>query len=199
MNAHNRHLLRATFIVSALMPLALATAADLPLPPAAPAWTWSGFYIGGSVGTAAGTATFSDPYGPSIFGDKVTTAGFLAGLQLGYNRQVAPRWVVGVVADTSYFDSNGSFTCMQAFTTLIGSNCEVNPRALATVAGRVGFLVDPLGHTLVYGKGGAAWTDSHISIYPNAANFQSFNGSCVPRRTGERGCGCVGWNGWRRN
>ena len=180
MNAHNRHLLRATFIVSALMPLALATAADLPLPPAAPAWTWSGFYIGGSVGTAAGTATFSDPYGPSIFGDKVTTAGFLAGLQLGYNRQLAPRWVVGVVADTSYFDSNGSFTCMQAFTTLIGSNCEVNPRALATVAGRVGFLVDPLGHTLVYGKGGAAWTDSHISIYPNAANFQSFTDPVYP-------------------
>ncbi|MGD0331877.1 MAG: porin family protein [Xanthobacteraceae bacterium] len=180
MNAHNKHLLRATFIVSALMPVALATAADLPLPPAAPAWTWSGFYIGGSVGTAAGTATFSDPYGPSIFGDKVTTAGFLAGLQLGYNWQVAPRWVVGVVADTSYLDSNGSFTCMQAFTTLIGSNCEVNPRALATVAGRVGFLVDPLGHTLVYGKGGAAWTDSHISIYPNSANFQSFTDPVYP-------------------
>jgi opacity protein-like surface antigen len=85
MNAHNKHLLRATLIVSALMPVALATAADLPLPPAAPAWTWSGFYIGGSVGAAAGTATLSDPHGPSIFGDNVTTDGFLAGLQLGYN------------------------------------------------------------------------------------------------------------------
>jgi opacity protein-like surface antigen len=180
MNAHNKHLLRATFIVSALMPVALATAADLQLPPAAPAWTWSGFYIGGSVGAAAGTATFSDPHGPSIFGDNVTTAGFLAGLQLGYNWQVAPRWVVGVVADTSYLDSSGSFTCMQAFTTLIGSNCEVSPRALATVAGRVGFLVDPLGHTLIYGKAGGAWTDSHISIYPNAANFQSFKDPVYP-------------------
>jgi len=180
MNAHNKHLLRATFIVSALMPVALATAADLPLPPAAPAWTWSGFYIGGSVGAAAGTATFSDPHGPSIFGDNVTTDGFLAGLQLGYNWQVAPRWVVGVVADTSYLDSSGSFTCMQAFTTLIGSNCEVSPRALATVAGRVGFLVDPLGHTLIYGKAGGAWTDSHISIYPNAANLRSFKDPVYP-------------------
>jgi opacity protein-like surface antigen len=152
----------------------------LPLPPAAPAWTWSGFYIGGSVGAAAGTATFSDPHGPSIFGDNVTTDGFLAGLQLGYNWQVAPRWVVGVVADTSYLDSSGSFTCMQAFTTLIGSNCEVSPRALATVAGRVGFLVDPLGHTLIYGKAGGAWTDSHISIYPYAANFQSFKDPVYP-------------------
>jgi len=167
MNAHNKHLLRATFIVSALMPVALATAADLPLPPAAPAWTWSGFYIGGSVGTAAGTATFSDPYGPSIFGDKVTTAGFLAGLQLGYNWQVAPRWVVGVDADASYLDSNGTDTCIQASTTLIGSNCQVTPRVLATLAGRLGFLVDPQGRTLIYGKAGAAWIGSDVSISPN--------------------------------
>ena len=180
MNARNRNLLRATLVASALMPATLAAAADLPLPPPLPVWTWSGFYLGGSAGAAAGTTTFSESYGPSIFGDKVNTAAFLAGLQLGYNWQVAPRWVVGVVADTSYLDSNGSFTCMQAFTTLIGSNCEVNPRALATVAGRVGFLVDPLGHTLVYGKAGAAWTDSHISIYPNAANFQSFNDPVYP-------------------
>src|SRR4029077_20745062 len=89
MYAHNKHLLRATLIVSALMPATLAAAADLPLPPRAPAWSWSGFYLGGSAGAAAGTATFSDPEGPSVFGDKVNTAAFLAGLQLGYNWQVA--------------------------------------------------------------------------------------------------------------
>jgi hypothetical protein len=33
MYAHNKHLLRATLIVSALMPATLAAAADLPLPP----------------------------------------------------------------------------------------------------------------------------------------------------------------------
>ena len=79
MYAHNKHLLRATLIVSALMPATLAAAADLPLPPRAPAWSWSGFYLGGSAGAAAGTATFSDPEGPSVFGDKVNTAAFLAG------------------------------------------------------------------------------------------------------------------------
>jgi hypothetical protein len=50
MYAHNKHLLRATLIVSALMPATLAAAADLPLPPRAPAWSWSGFYLGGSAG-----------------------------------------------------------------------------------------------------------------------------------------------------
>ena len=167
MYAHNKHLLRATLIVSALMPATLAAAADLPLPPRAPAWSWSGFYLGGSAGAAAGTATFSDPEGPSVFGDKVNTAAFLAGLQLGYNWQVAPRWVVGLQADASYLDSNGSFTCMQASAAIVGSNCEVSPRVLASLTGRVGLLVDPLGHTLLYGKGGGAWMGSDISITPN--------------------------------
>jgi opacity protein-like surface antigen/outer membrane protease len=171
MYANNKHLLRATLIVSALMPAALAAAADLPLPPPTPAWTWSGLYFGGSAGAAAGTATFSDPEGPSVFGDKVNTAAFLAGLQLGYNWQVAPRWVVGLQADASYLDSNGSFTCMQASAAIVGSNCEVSPRVLASLTGRVGLLVDPVGHTLLYAKGGAAWMGSDISITPNNSNI----------------------------
>jgi outer membrane protease len=84
---------------------------------------------------------------------------------------VAPRWVVGLQGDVSYLDSNGSFTCMQASAQLIGSNCQVSPRLLASLTGRVGFLVDPLGHTMVYGKGGAAWLDSDISITPNLTGF----------------------------
>ena len=107
------------------------------------------------------------PHGPSVFGDKVNTSGFLAGLQLGYNWQVSPRWVAGVLADLSYLDSNGSFTCQQASPIIIGSNCEVSPRGLATVAGRIGFLVDPPDHTLIYGKAGGAWLNSPISISPN--------------------------------
>jgi hypothetical protein len=149
------------------MPASLAAAADLPLRPPPPAWTWSGFYLGGQIGGFGGTSTFSDPRGPSIFGDKVKTSGFLAGLQLGYDWRVAPKWVIGVVADTNYLDSNGSFTCLQARTTLIGSNCEVRPRGLATVAGRAGFLIDPLNRTLLYVKAGGAWMDTAISIHPN--------------------------------
>jgi hypothetical protein len=105
--------------MSALMPGTLAAAADLP---PLPAWTWSGFYVGGQIGAFGGTSTFSDPDGPSVFGDKVNTSGFLAGLQLGYNWQVSPRWVAGVLADLSYLDSNGSFTCLQASPIIVGSN-----------------------------------------------------------------------------
>src|SRR5262245_54291935 len=175
MSAHKRDLLGAMLIMSALLPAISAAAADPALPPPRPAWAWSGFYIGGQIGGFGGTSTFSDPHGPSVFGDKVNTSGFLAGLQLGYNWQLSPRWVAGVLADLSYLDSNGSFTCLQASPIIIGSNCEVSPRGLATVAGRIGFLVYPPGHTLIYGKAGGAWMNSPISISPNTigviANF----------------------------
>jgi len=181
MNAHNGRLLWTILVASALMPATLAVAADLPPPRPLPAWTWSGFYVGGQIGAFGGASTLSDPVGPSIFGDKVNTSGFLAGLQLGYNRQVAPRWVVGILADTSYLDSGGSFTCMQASPIIIGSNCEVSPRALATVAGRIGFLLDPPGRTLIYGKAGGAWMDSHIAIHPNGLGpIPSFPNALFP-------------------
>ena len=74
---------------------------------------------------------------------------------------------MGLQADASYLNSIGSFTCMQPSAAIVGSNCEVSPRVLASLTGRVGVLVDPLGHTLLYGKGGGAWMDSDILITPN--------------------------------
>jgi hypothetical protein len=161
MNAHNRHLLRATLVSSALLPVASAlmpstpaVAADLPLPPPQlSAWTWTGFYLGGSAGATAGTATFSDPNGPSVFGDKVKTSGFLAGLQLGSNWEMGSRWLVGLQADASYLDSHGTYTCMKASGEIVGSDCQVSPRVLASLTGRGGFLVDPEGRTLLYSVG----------------------------------------------
>src|SRR5262249_53944152 len=129
MNVRNSLLIWPALVASALMPAPLAGAADLPPPRPLPAWTWSGFYLGGQIGAFGGASTLSDPVGPSVFGDKVNTSGSLVGLQLGYNKQVASRWVVGVLADLSYLDSGGSFTCMQASSIIIGSNCEVSPRA----------------------------------------------------------------------
>jgi opacity protein-like surface antigen len=196
MNAYNRHLLRATLFVSVLLPAALSVAADLPLPPPPPlpAWTWSGLYVGGSAGAAAGTATFSDPLGPSVFGDKVNTAAFLAGLQVGYNWQVAPRWIVGLQADASYLDSIGSFTCMQPSAAIVGSNCEVSPRVLASLTGRVGVLVDPLGRTLLYGKGGGAWMDSDILVTPNNS-FRNKDFPDAPLTGAETGAYSKAWGG----
>jgi hypothetical protein len=65
---------------------------------------------------------------------------------------------------------------MQASVTIIGSNCEVLPRALASFTGRLGFVPDAKGHTLIYGKAGAAWIRNDISINPN----NSFSGDKFP-------------------
>ena len=71
--------------------------------PVPPAWLWTGFYGGVHVGAVAGIANFTDPFGSSIFGDNVTTPGFLAGGQIGYNWE-APNspWVFGLEADLSW-------------------------------------------------------------------------------------------------
>jgi opacity protein-like surface antigen len=199
-----RHILRATSVAAALIlpviasALALSTpviAAEPSLPSRASAWTWTGLYFGGSAGAAAGTTTFSDPYGSSVFGDKVNTSAFLGGLQVGYNWQIAPRWVVGLQGDASYLTSDGSFTCMQSSAEIVGSNCEVSPRVLASLTGRVGLLVDPLGHTLLYGKGGGAWIDSDILITPNLA-FRGAKGFENVDGTGpETGAYSKAWGG----
>jgi opacity protein-like surface antigen len=169
MNLRNGHVLSVTLAASVFLSVisTLAAAADPSSTTRTPNWTWTGLYVGGQIGGFGGSATFSDPQGPSIFGDKVNTSGFLAGLQLGYDWRLNPRWIVGVVADANYLDGNGRFTCMQASPTLLGSNCEANPRVLATAAGRLGYLLDPLGHTLLYGKAGGAWTNTDITVSPN--------------------------------
>jgi hypothetical protein len=98
---------------------------------------------------------------------------------------------VGLQADASYLDSSGSFTCMQASAQLIGSNCQVSPRVLASLTGRVGYLIDPLGRTLLYGKGGGAWMGSDISITPNHTGYPTAWDApmTLPTGTAMRGAG----------
>ena len=82
-----------------------ARAADLPLEVPQPApllWSWAGGYIGAHLGGGWGTTDFADPFGASIFGDRVRTPGFLAGVLAGYNWQAAASpWVFGVEAAIS--------------------------------------------------------------------------------------------------
>jgi len=82
--------------IAALAVLLLCVPAAANDGPSAAPWNWTGFYVGGHAGAAAGLASFADPLGPPLFGGTVAAPGFLAGLQAGYNRQVAPQWVVGL-------------------------------------------------------------------------------------------------------
>lgn len=146
-----------------------ASAADLSAPPPLPVWTWTGGYVGGHIGALWGDTTFADPPGPSVFGDKVATPGFLGGWQAGYNWQVPQsRLVLGIEGDLSALASFGSNTCLASSGFFISANCRVAPNASATITPRIGFAIDPAQHTLLYVKGGFAAVHDHVDIASNA-------------------------------
>ena len=187
--AHSKNLLRATFIVSALMPATLAAAADLPLPPLAPAWTWTGFYVGGSAGAAAGTATFSDPLGPSVFGDKVNTTALLAGLQVGYNWHGATLSWAFRPTPAIWIPTAVSPACnpRRQLSARIARYRRACSRASPAVSA---FLSTRWAIRSSMARGGGAWMDSDISITPNNSNI-----SGAPEPDGDPSSRSKAW-GW---
>jgi outer membrane immunogenic protein len=145
-----------------------AWAADLPAAtkaPAivAPAWSWTGFYVGGNVGGEWGRSspTTSTVFDPSITGyfdvssvlavnaiglQRTNSSSATGGLTAGYNWQLNTA-VLSIEGDFNYFGFRGSAIgsalypcCAPAGFTIASS---VTADWLATIRGRVGFLVTP--------------------------------------------------------
>jgi high affinity Mn2+ porin len=147
-----------------------AAAADLPLkapPVAAAVYSWSGFYVGGHVGYAAGTTNWTANEAqagiPTLNGSidlfnaydpfKGTGSHFV-GLQGGYNYMLPSRWLVGFEID---FSSPNTIAGTQMFSSARIGQASYNDTVLqfGTARGRLGYAFD---HWLVYGTGGVAWT-----------------------------------------
>ncbi|WP_225709347.1 outer membrane protein [Bradyrhizobium cenepequi] len=144
-----------------------ASAADLEAAaktPRAP-WNWTGGYLGGHVGGGYGRTIFSDPYGPSIYGDVTDTPAFLVGGQIGYNWK--DNWVFGVELDASRVVSDGTNSCLVASGFVVSASCKASPNILLTGTGRVGYAFGPQDHTLAYLKGGVAWQRNRGDIVNN--------------------------------
>ncbi len=180
-----------------LLALAIALVTSVGGVPAAaePTPSWTGFHFGGHVGALAGETTVADPDGPQVFGGNILVPGFLAGLQVGYDRQLTPRWVAGLGIDASVVAASGRNTCLQSSIGLIGSSCKETPRLLATMTGRLGFLTEPHGRTMIYGDGGLAWMQTTVSANPNAVP-QGYNFSGDPAEQGEPTSITAGTWGW---
>ncbi len=144
-----------------------------PVAPAPPIWFWTGLYGGIHVGAVAGTANFTDPFGSSFFGDNVTTPGFLAGGQIGYNWQLPnSNFVLGAEADASWLNSDGTNTCLAYSGLFVSANCRAQSNMLGDLTARVGWSYGQFNHSLLYVKGGAALARNQINITTNAtANF----------------------------
>lgn len=120
-----------------------------PAPLKAPAagrsvYDWSGFYVGAAVGAGFGSAAWSFPGSNTV---TPHVAGFLAGGDIGYDRQVGP-WVFGLGASGAFINAHGTAPCPTGFFT----SCEAGLGGLHTVTGRVGYAWDRL---LPYLRAGA--------------------------------------------
>lgn len=139
-----------------------AMAADLKLPvkapvAAAPAFSWTGCYVGAHVGGSQIHSFVSTNFeGSGSTGDN--GSGAVAGGQVGCNYQ-AGNWVFGVEGEGAWSNSrsNGQITNAM-FGNPISRFDNISLSTTNTsdfsIAGRAGFTFD---RTLIYGKGGWAW------------------------------------------
>jgi outer membrane immunogenic protein len=94
----------------------IASAADLGTQykaPAAPAWSWTGLYIGGNVGggVAGLPVNDADCFECLQAGLDFKSAGVVAGLHVGYNWQFDPNFLVGLEADFDWASFSVSDNC----------------------------------------------------------------------------------------
>ena len=147
-----------------------ADAADLPLkaPAAANAvFSWTGFYIGGHFGYAAGrtdwSATDAGAAAPALAGSFDLfntfdafkgTGSYIFGMQTGYNYVLPSHWLIGFEADAS---APNTLAGSQTFTTPADGQATYNDTVLnfGTARARIGY---DFNRFLVYGTGGLAWS-----------------------------------------
>jgi outer membrane immunogenic protein len=150
-------------------------------------FSWTGGYAGISLGGRWGdvdwtTTAIGSPLGPS---DPTTSAvafdssAFRTGAYLGYNFQVAPKWLVGIEADAGWGRNNKTLAGIPG--TFGTSGLGVGPGATGfdssivklewdgSLRGRAGFLVAP--NWLVYATGGLAWQKVDINASCNGSLF----------------------------
>ena len=173
----------AAYLLSTLSgAFAPAIAADMPLKaPAAPlAFDWTGFYVGGHFGYAAGTSHWTETPvgvpGPSVsgslnlfqpFGPFDEAGSYFAGVQAGYNRMLPNRVVLGVEGDVSF----PSFPDLSGIS-IGGASTFVTPALgpetysetvvhSGTLRGRIGYAP---GSWLFYATAGFAWTYDSLTL-----------------------------------
>ena len=170
-----------------------ANAADMALKApsyAAPASTWTGFYMGVNGGAGWATAASSIDLtalaggvgGLGALGNFPVGSheinGFLGGGQIGYNWQ-SGNIVFGVEGDGDWADVEGTAPCIE----VLSCTAKVNWTADATA--RLGVL--PMSNMLIYVKGGAAWAGLNYNLSSSGVlgvAGASINSSLTTTKTG---------------
>ena len=153
-----------------------ANAADLPVkvkpPPivTVPAYSWTGFYFGANIGGGWSNKDVdyvpNDPLSTIFFYTNnsapppasASNSGLIGGLQLGYNWQLSPAWLIGVEADFDWTGVKGSTsTGGTSFAGVLSFSNAVEQKVkwFGTVRGRLGYL--PAPNLLAFVTGGFAY------------------------------------------
>lgn len=147
-------MLKQIFIGTAMLAVATtaASAADLQTSTPnyydpVPVYNWTGFYAGGILGYVGADFENNIPTNPGPTGD---AGGFTIGAQVGYNYQFAPSWALGIEADVSFQDIEGSSAA--------GSFEE---DWMATLRARGGYT---FSRYFVYATAGVAFTHRESSV-----------------------------------
>lgn len=176
------------FAVSAAASILLlsysSNAADLTFkaaPTPTPVMTWTGFYVGATIGY--GQALDSASYQaiePTFYGGAITRGeiprglspparGFLGGGTIGYNYQPGANYVVGIETDISYSDVKGTRTFVSTpilFDPTITTQQTDRLKWFGTARVRGGALVTP--SLLAYVTGGLAYgevsSETHTTV-----------------------------------
>ncbi|WP_374546019.1 outer membrane protein [Rhodoblastus sp.] len=160
-----RNLLLSTVAFAALAGSAFA--ADLPsrkeapvyVAPA-PAFSWTGFYLGADIGGAFGsTSLHSDWTGWNSH--SLDTSGVLGGGYVGYNYQLNQNFVLGIEGDFQGTGASQSFSWVTPALGGAGFTAKSSLDWLASINGRLGVSYD---RALFYAIGGAAWAQGTASL-----------------------------------
>lgn len=145
----------------AILTATAAEAADLmlmqpePMAYSAPAFSWTGFYVGANAGYGWGTVDTSIPGAPNY-----NIKGFGGGLHGGYNYDLG-GFVVGAEADFSFSDLNYT----EAFG---GATSSLRVENFGSIRARVGLPVDRF---MPYVTGGFAYGTGSFNASQGALSF----------------------------
>ena len=184
-----------------------ACAADMPVkaplqaPAAVAAAGWTGFYVGANAGWSwldsadvgvggSSTITVSQTAAPPTvpFSVGLRPDGFLGGVQIGYNYQFAPQWLMSVEADFDFANAKDSISVglPAGFPPSVATSAGENIRWFGTLRGRLGWLANP--NLLLYGTGGLAYGQveysANIDEFPTLPAGRLFAASSSPTKVG---------------
>ena len=165
---------------------------------AAPAFNWTGFYIGVNAGYEFGNKGETETTGSPAFGTLIAPGfapgslatnrgGFIGGGQIGYNQQFG-TFVAGLEADIDFVDARRSASFTGAVIPPLGTSITTSASRelnyLGTVRGRLG--VTPWDRFLLFATGGLAYggVRTSNSVVADAAPALMWNGSTSSTRVG---------------